>query len=46
MLTFSLGYGCSNFRLLDGHPYTHSGYDLDEKQRVTHSAFVSIGLRF
>lgn len=47
-LTFSIGYSCSNYNLLDGNPYTHHSYDIYTKntKSYTHSVFIGFGYKF
>lgn len=47
-LTFSLGYNCSNYYLLDGNPYAHHSYEKYEKREKqrTHSVFIMLGYKF
>lgn len=42
---FYLGYSYSNYSLLDGHPYTHHGFDPDDPGN-THSVWIGIGYKF
>ncbi len=42
---FYLGYSYSNYSLLDGHPYTHHGIDLDNPGN-THSVWIGVGYKF
>lgn len=45
-LTFSLGYSCSNYNILDGSPYTHHPYDKKDSRQYTHSVFIVFGYKF
>ena len=41
---FYLGYSYSNYSLLDGHPYTHHGIDVDNPGN-THSVWIGVGYK-
>lgn len=40
-----MGYGCSDYDLYSGNPISHH-YGVEEPYKITHTGFVSLGVRF